>query len=74
MHDSFSVFMFFVFTTYLCKNQRTMCVQSSLRAGSSAMDFQTESVLARNKKLKGYWNYQFFISYQLTFGLKVHCT
>ena len=27
-----------------------MCVQSSLRAGSSAIDFQTESVLARNKK------------------------
>ena len=39
-----------------------------------AIDFQTESVLARNKKLKGYWNYQFFISYQLTFDLKVHCT
>ena len=39
------------------------------RVGSCAIDFQTESVLALNKKLKINWNFQFF-----TFGLKVNCT
>ena len=32
-----------------------------LRAGSCAIDFQTESVLALNKKLKVNWKFQFFI-------------
>ena len=30
-------------------------------AGSCAIDFETESVLALNKKLKVDWKFQFFI-------------
>ena len=32
-----------------------------LRVGSCAIDFQTKSVLAQNKKLKVNWKFQFFI-------------
>ena len=46
----------------------------SFSARSCAVDFQTESVLALNKKLKVNQKFQFLIYCQNTFGLKVNCT
>ena len=43
-------------------------------AGSCAMDFQTQSVLALNKNLKVPIHFWFFILCQHTFDLKVDCT
>ena len=44
-------------------------LDDTLRAGSCAIDFQTKSLLALNKKRKVNWKFQFFIFYQNAFGL-----
>ena len=51
-----------------------ICEFFRFRAGSCAIDFQTESVLVLNKKLKVISKFQFFMQRQNTFHLKVNCT
>ena len=49
-------------------------LDDTLRAGSCAIDFQTKSLLALNKKWKVNWKFQFSIFCQNTFGVQVNCT